>query len=94
MAKSRASVLYGCRHPNLETEGGDLRAVEWAKLRAPNAWGQMKDGPAIIIWFNDFQAREDFHEVFGGLRVTLHRNPEQTHTGNKAMEILKQARFV
>lgn len=93
MAKSSEATLYGVKNPNTHNKTGEFAALHWAKLRAPNAWGHMTDDEGdLIVWFNDPGARDDFNEHFSGVKVTLHRRNEQTHVGNKALDLLKRAK--
>lgn len=91
MARSAETTLFGVqnyRDPSDHLPGFPHR---WAELRAPGAWGFMKDdNHAPIVWFNDFGAREDFHKIFGGQRVTLQRKVE-TLQNEKARQFLRAA---
>lgn len=92
MAKSSASKLYGAKGPRLYSQDGELQAREWAQLRAPGAWGEMKDGDQVlVIWFNDPGARDEFLRLFGGVSVTLHRREEITLHGDAAVNFLRKA---
>lgn len=90
MSKAPAT-LYGVKHPSTTSSDGSVKAVNWAELRAPNAWGRMNDhNGALIIWFHDPTVRDEFRAMFGGIQVTMQRKDEVL-TGDKAKALLRRA---
>jgi len=91
MGKSALPRLYGAKHPNPTSMDGTFKALKWAELRAPNAWGYLRDEhDSLIVWFNDPTARQEFQQIFGGISVTLNLREERIFTGKNAIELMKK----
>lgn len=77
--------LFGVR--GAAPAAGPFKAKIWAQLRAGDNWGQMQTPEGEIIYFRDPAPRDQFADLFGGIKVTLDRTASGTITGAEAIKM-------
>jgi len=91
IVKPSPGTLYGISEFGKVSVDGSTKPDLYLKSRYKNdEFGFMKDNKKILYFF-DIGHRDEFWLMFGGVRLTLTKQSENTITGEKAMGLLNKA---